>query len=228
MWPRRLTPVLSMLEELPSCASCARPLPICICDRLPPSPLPSPVEVCILQHPQEQDLVLGTAGILTRSLERTSVRVGLSWPSPEAAVGHSIDRKRWAVLFTTAPLRRALEGKEPGSVVILGRKGRPRPPDAPLLEGIIVLDGSWSQAKSLWWRNGWMLKLNQIGILPREPSIYGRLRREPRREWVSTLEAVADVLPALGGEKYESTRAELRRIMRTMCQRARDAIKALI
>ena len=28
--------------------------------------------------------------------------------------------------------------------------------------------------------------------------MYGRLRREPRREWVSTLEAVADVLPALG------------------------------
>ena len=58
-------------------------------------------------------------------------------------------------------------------------------------------------------------------LRPREPSIYGRARKEPRREHVSTLEAVADVLVALG--EPEETRAQLRRVMRTMVQRARDA-----
>ena len=51
--------------------------------------------------------------------------------------------------------------------------------------------------------------------------MYGRLRREPRREWVSTLEAVADVLPALG--EPEQARDSLRRLLRTLLQRARDA-----
>lgn len=85
-----------------------------------------------------------------------------------------------------------------------------------------------SQAKTLWWRNPWLLELARVSLVPREPSMYGKLRKEPRREWVSTLEAIADVLPALGSEldvaAYEATRAELRRLMRTMLQRVRDRV----
>ena len=105
-------------------------------------------------------------------------------------------------------------------VVIIDRKGRVRDLRQPGLDGIIVLDGTWSQAKTLWWRNAWLLKLPRIVLKPREPSMYGRLRKEPRREWVSTLEAVADVLPALG--EPEEVRTNLRRLLRTLLQRARD------
>jgi hypothetical protein len=38
--------------------------------------------------------------------------------------------------------------------------------------------------------------------------------------WVSTLEAVGDVLPALG--EPEAVRTNLRRLLRTLLQRARD------
>ena len=62
------------------------------------------------------------------------------------------------------------------------------------LEGIVVLDGSWREAKTLWWRNAWLLKLNRIVLNPLKPAIYNALRKEPRRESVSTLEAVAMVL----------------------------------
>jgi DTW domain-containing protein YfiP len=58
-------------------------------------------------------------------------------------------------------------------------------------------------------------------LRPREPGIYGRLRQEPRREHVSTLEAVADAL--VGNGEPGAVRDDLRRIMRTMVQRARDA-----
>ena len=87
--------------------------------------------------------------------------------------------------------------------------------------GLIVLDGSWSQAKALWWRNPWLLKFNRLVLHPTQPSIYGRLRREPRKEWVSTLEATAHALVGLGED--ESVRTELLRAMRTLVQRARDA-----
>jgi hypothetical protein len=58
--------------------------------------------------------------------------------------------------------------------------------------------------------------------VPEEPSIYGKLRREPKKTSVSTLEAVADALVALG--EPEATREQLRRLFRTMVQRARDAL----
>jgi hypothetical protein len=106
-------------------------------------------------------------------------------------------------------------------VLLIDRKGHPVEPADQRLEGILVLDGTWSQAKTLWWRNPWLLKLPRIALTPREPSLYGKLRREPRREWVSTLEAVADVLPALG--EPEAARDSLRRLLRTLLQRTRDA-----
>jgi DTW domain-containing protein YfiP len=89
------------------------------------------------------------------------------------------------------------------------------------MEGLVLLDGSWSQAKALWWRNPWLLKLPRLVLHPREPSIYGKLRREPRREYLSTLEAIALALEALG--EPSGTPEALRRLFRTLVQRARDA-----
>ncbi len=42
------------------------------------------------------------------------------------------------------------------------------------------------------------LKLNRMNLTPKEPSIYGRLRAEPKREYVSTLESVAAALTLCG------------------------------
>ena len=58
-------------------------------------------------------------------------------------------------------------------------------------------------------------------LRPTEAGIYGKLRQEPRREHVSTLEAVADAL--VGNGEPMAVRDDLRRAMRTMVQRARDA-----
>jgi len=62
---------------------------------------------------------------------------------------------------------------------------------------VILLDGSWSQAKALWWRNPWMLKCQRVILGPSHPSRYGRLRREPRRDGLSTIEAAGLVLSHL-------------------------------
>ena len=181
--------------------------------------------------------MLGTASLISRALEGAQVRVGLSWPSADAAIGRELARdrplgQRWAVLFATKEEGATREGSAelaPGTVRVLDRHGVPVPAGSPRLEGLIVLDGTWSQAKTLWWRNAWLLKLGRLALVPREPSMYGKLRKEPRREWVSTLEAVADVLPALGPEaereRFEQSRHELRRLMRTMLQRVRDALQ---
>ena len=61
----------------------------------------------------------------------------------------------------------------------------------------MLLDGSWSQAKALWWRNPWMLKCRRILLNPQRPSRYGKLRREPRSDGLSTIESAAMLISSL-------------------------------
>jgi DTW domain-containing protein YfiP len=181
----------------------------CVCDRI--VSYPTERRVLILQHPQEQDALLGSAQIVEASLPRSKLVVGLSWPNLAAALGEeSVDVRRWAVLF---PDREA-----PGDRVT-SRNGAAVDPTT--LEGIVVLDGTWSKAKTLWWRNPWLTKLNRMTLVPNKPSIYGRLRAEPRREFVSTLESVAAALTLCGESPEIATGLE--RVFRTLVQRVRDA-----
>jgi DTW domain-containing protein YfiP len=202
------------------CPRCRKPVAACICDRA--ETLRTKLRVVILQHPQENDALLGTTPLLTLMLPGAEVRVGLSWPSLAGALGvTNVDRSRWAVL-AVAKVPEALAARAASEPVLLyDPAGRARKLSSPGLDGILVLDGSWSQAKTLWWRNPWLLKLPRLHLNPAEPSMYGRLRKEPRRDAVSTLEAVADVLPALG--EAPATRTVLRRVLRTFLQRVRDA-----
>ena len=94
------------------------------------------------------------------------------------------------------------------------------------LEGIVLLDGTWSQAKTLWWRNPWLLKLQRLVLNPPAPARLGRLRREPRPEALSTLEAaVAGAAPCrdgAGGGRCAARRARPadRGVRRTVRRRA--------
>ncbi len=206
------------VETLP-CGSCGKPPGVCICDRV--EKVATQLRVVILQHPQEDDALLGTAKLVEVTLPKCEVRVGLSWASLDHAIGgRNADRERWAVLAVAKLPAPVPEEARNEPVVVIDRKGRLRDLKRHGLEGIIVLDGTWSQAKTLWWRNAWLLKLPRVVLKPREPSMYGRLRKEPRKEWVSTLEAIGDVLPALG--EPEAVRTSLRRLLRTLLQRARD------
>jgi DTW domain-containing protein len=179
-----------------------------VCDRI--VPYATERRVLILQHPQERDAVLGSAQILAASLPKAKIVIGLSWPNFAKALGEvGVDARRWAVLF---PDRESPDDQLMGSAGVL-------PPSS--LEGIVVLDGTWSKAKTLWWRNPWLTKLNRLTLKPKRPSIYGHLRSEPRPDFVSTLESVAAAL-TLCGEPPE-IEAGLQRVFRTLVQRVRDA-----
>jgi len=167
--------------------------------------------VLILQHPREQDALLGSAQILVASLPKAKLVIGLSWRNLGHALGEeNVDPRKWAVLFPD----RDAQGNE-----LTTRRGAQLDPKN--LEGIIVLDGTWSKAKSLWWRNPWLDKLNRMSLQPTKPSIYGRLRIEPRREYVSTLESVAAALTSCG--ESPDIEVGLSRVFRTLMQRVRDA-----
>ncbi|WP_407146309.1 tRNA-uridine aminocarboxypropyltransferase [Bradyrhizobium sp. ORS 86] len=185
------------LGTLAECPHCGKPLPLCICDSV--TPIASRIQLLILQHPQEQDRVLGTARLTARHFKNAVVRIGLSWPSLSKALGRPVaDPSRWAVLYLGSA--RAEDLDTDAEIVAINRKGELEPDQRGVLadiEGIVLLDGTWSQAKALWWRNAWMLKCQRVILGPKRPSRYGQLRREPRRDGLSTIEAAAMLLAGL-------------------------------
>ena len=156
------------------------------------------VAVLILQHPQEQDRVLGTAKLICSTLAHAKLTIGLSWRN----LGHALGETGRGEGLGRALSRLGACGEGEG------RAGRARPhgrafgrpgPARAGLKGIVALDGNWAQAKALWWRNAWLTRLRRFVVVPDGPSLYGDLRREARPDAVSTLEAVGLALAALEG-----------------------------
>jgi DTW domain-containing protein YfiP len=182
-----------------------------------PAPIDNRVFVLVLQHPQERRETLATAAATVAALRRARLVAGLSWPNLSRVLGRRTDPKRWGVLYLGS-VRPAVigQGRE---IILLGRDGKAlADPDAILrgLEGIVLIDGSWKEAKTLWWRNPWLLKLHRLVVNPPRPARLGRLRREPRPEALSTIEAAALVLRHLeaGPAAADTLLAVLDRLMK--------------
>ena len=178
------------------CPCCEKPSNLCICVAV--TPVDNRVHVLILRHPQEQDRKLGTARIATLQLKNAALKTGLSWANIGKALGRPADPKNWGILYLGTA--KTSEPLPPRTLTVVTKKGTPAEGQEALLqslEGIILLDGTWQQAKALWWRNAWMLKCRRLVLQPPHPSLYGNLRKEPRRESVSTIEAAAYTLAAL-------------------------------
>src|SRR3954468_11934287 len=184
-------------DEIPDCAHCGKPEPLCICESV--ELIENKIQLLILQHPQEQDRALGTARLAVLHFPDAVVKIGLSWPSLSKALGRTVhDPSRWAILYLGSAKVADLDTDK--EIVAINRKGELEEHQRAILgdiEGIVLLDGTWSQAKALWWRNAWMLKCQRIILGPKRASRYGQLRREPRGDGLSTIEAAAMLLAGL-------------------------------
>jgi len=182
-------------------------------------PVDNRVFVLVLQHPHERREPRATAAAAVATLRRARLVTGLSWPNLTSALGRRADPRRWGVLYLGSVRPRELAGAgSDREIVVLGRGVEPIPDAGTILaglEGIVLLDGTWSQAKTLWWRNPWLLKLHRLVLAPPRPARIGHLRREPRREALSTLEAIALTLRHLepGPAASEALLATLDRVI---------------
>ncbi|CAM5394437.1 tRNA-uridine aminocarboxypropyltransferase OS=Afipia felis OX=1035 GN=NCTC12722_02299 PE=3 SV=1 [Afipia felis] len=216
-----ISPIASV-DAIPECPDCGKPEPLCICGDL--APVENRVEVLILQHPQEQDRLLGTARLTALQLTNATLKIGLSWPSLSKVLGREVDPADWAILYLGSAKVAELETDR--DVVAIDRKGGLEPAQNAILdniEGVVVLDGTWSQAKALWWRNPWMLKCQRVILGPKQLSLYGRLRREPRSDGLSTIEATALLLARL--EKKPEIAVALFGAFERMLAKYREAVK---
>lgn len=135
----------------------------------------------LLQHPRERHVAVGTARMAHLALPNSVLRLGTD--------------------FSTDPVVcAALKQSPPPYLLFPG----PRAIDAAALPKdravtLIVLDGTWWQARKLLHLNPALAALPQIAFTPRQPSAY-RIRRQPAAFCLSTIEALAEVLPLIEPE----------------------------
>jgi DTW domain-containing protein YfiP len=207
-----------------NCSRCEKSHDLCVCESI--RPLKTRLHVLILQHPQEPDKDLGSARLAHLALPNSTLKIGLSWPNLKAALGKEAVPSRWAVLYLGSGAK--LNGPPPTKMPVLqfvDKKGMmlDQPISAKDLDGIVVLDGTWSQAKALWWRNAWLLKLRRVVLNSPNKSLYKELRKEPRRECLSTIESIAETLQALN--ESAETSAALKKTFGNLLDKRRELTK---
>jgi DTW domain-containing protein len=161
-----------------SCAGCRRPLAAgaCFCDRL--TLLPTRTRILLLQHPRERRMAIGTARLAHLALPRSELRVGVDFSEDPSVQELGAD----AYVLFPSPEASPLDTL---------------PRDRPLT--LVVLDGTWSQARKLLKLNPALARLPRVSFRPRAPSAY-LIRRQPAAFCLSTIEALAEVLEALEPE----------------------------
>ncbi len=156
------------------CLRCRRPRTACYCGALPR--IDTRTRIVFLQHPRERDVAIGTARMASLCLPGATLHVGVRWTDPALFAG---DASRPPILlYPSAGARDVLR----------------EPPSGPVT--LVVVDGTWSQARTVVRDNPLLQALPRYAFVAPEPSQY-RIRREPCDGYVSTIEAVMHVLGAL-------------------------------
>jgi DTW domain-containing protein len=162
------------------CRRCRRPTSVCYCIALPR--IETATRVVILQHPRERDMPIGTAHMARLCLPQAELHVGVRWGESPPLLRALADPARPPILLYPGPGARDILRDPPRGPVTL-----------------VVVDGTWSQAKTVVRDNPVLHALPRYAFATPEPSQY-RIRREPRAEYVSTIEALMHVLGVLEGE----------------------------
>jgi DTW domain-containing protein YfiP len=161
----------------PICDRCLRPASVCICAAI--VPVEARTKVVILQHEDEAANHIGTARIAHLSLPGSLLLVGDDFAGDDR-------------------LERALA--EPGRTpVLLWPKGGAVPVDRFASEGpttLVVIDGTWPHARRIVSSTPALRGLPRVTLPAGERSRY-RIRRQPRREFLSTIEAAVRALGVL-------------------------------
>jgi DTW domain-containing protein YfiP len=211
----------------PACARCEKRPELCLCEKVETKK--NRHAVLFFQHPQEPDQDLGSARLANLALENSVLKIALSVSNLKKAIGREeASPTKWGVLYLGSGFKNTDDARgkamKPGLYPVK-KDGSLLPPAEAKevlagLEGIILLDGTWSQAKTLWWRNSWLLKCRRLILVPKSKSLYGELRREPRQECLSTIETTAEALDALGEDP--AVGAHLRELFSTLLAKFRD------
>jgi DTW domain-containing protein YfiP len=185
-----------MHDSRATCYTCFRPSLVCICAVL--RPVENRTRVTILQHPRERLHPLNTARIAEGSLKSVRVLRG------------DIARLRARLEAGEIPADALLLYPGPNAVDLETLDVGKRPRE------IVILDGTWHHASTLLRDLPVLGRLACARFTPGSPSEY-QIRKEPRADYLSTIESIAHVLSIL--EPETQGLESLRDSFRTLVQR---------
>lgn len=184
------------------CLRCRRPRSVCWCDAV--TQVPSQTHVVFIQHPREAKVPISTCRMAHLSLPNSELHIGLS------AVGN--------------PALEALCAKPGGVAVLFPSESAvdidelTEPP-----ETLVVIDGTWSNAKKVVEKCPLLSKLPRLKFFPEQPGNY-RIRKEPEAHCLATIEATAFVLERL--EKAPARFSPILTAFDAMVEKQLDYIRA--
>lgn len=152
---------------------------MCLCANMPS--VDNRTRVLVLQHPRERRHPIGTARLAQLGLR--NVRVEVAWN----AGAREEQAPAW-LPADAALLYPAANARDLSELI-----------DAEKPKNLVVLDGTWHTARTLYRDKLWLQRLPHYRFSPEKPSRY-RLRREPHRDYVSTIEAIVEALRVLEPE----------------------------
>lgn len=168
--------------EREECSTCYKPVRHCFCDAI--RNVSHDTHITIIQHPRERRHPFNTVRILEQALESVTVHPFFPkgrWEQEQADV-----------------IATSLESRPDGESIAILYPSK----DATLLEEassttmpnhLILLDGTWFQAKKLYEHLPCLHDLPKVAFAPEQPSEY-KIRKEPKENYVSTLEALVHSL----------------------------------
>jgi DTW domain-containing protein YfiP len=169
------------------CYTCRKPALVCICALI--QPVPTRFRIMILQHPMEARKTISTARIVSLSLPGSRLFIGVDFSQ-------------------NAGLKRCLDDA-PGPVyLVYPERGAPEVGDLAIAQAhwpgvvptFVLIDGTWAQARKIKNQNPILAALPRVGLAPDTPSNY-RIRRQPRANCLSTVEATELLLSRLEGPR---------------------------
>ncbi|XP_013394746.1 DTW domain-containing protein 2 isoform X2 [Lingula anatina] len=174
------------LKKRDLCKKCCRPITVCWCPYLPLEPLNVKTAIHIFQHPFEEARSLKTAPMLYYGLgpKKCHIHVGKKFPiNKYPELEQVISSPNTLLLF-------------PGPNAVDIKDIEPR--DGSVAYNLLLIDGTWTQAKGMYRHNEIFQNLRQVQLSETGVSEYV-IRTQPTDGSLSTLETAAVTISILEG-----------------------------
>lgn len=189
-------------ERRPTCHTCCRPIKVCLCPYLPAHPLDVSTCLYIVQHPAEESRVLRTVPLLVACLPPGKCKV---------FIGRRFTEERYPELAAVCKDAHTLLLYPGASAENLEDLAS----DCTLTaHNVILIDGTWSQAKDMFLRNSLFRLPKQVQLRSTSSSQYV-IRTQPTNMCVSTLECAAVTLSIM--EKNQHIQEVLLKPLQALC-----------
>ena len=177
------------------CPTCARPMRNCICALV--TPIANPVEVLILQHPDESTNAKNTAGLLHLSLKNSQLYIGERFVADELHSWLFSDQKQPLLLYPEIPEYKSLGLDPPGQTLTPGQLTSNQ-------LRLVVIDATWRKSRKMIYLNRALQSLPRMALAETPASLY-TIRKAHSENQLSTLEASCYALRQLEQQQCDYT-----------------------